>query len=157
MPSPRQVPHLSLGILPSPRQCLHGATMVMVPKKELDVSWTLPAPLQCVQVIISVPSTAPEPWQESHMLVLAKSTLRLTPKTASLKLISRSMEMSRPLDCARGEPPCPPKMSEKMSPMSKPPRENASWNLEKSNPPAPPWNPPKPPGPPWPPPPNTRP
>src|SRR3990167_3006987 len=140
MPSPRQVPHLSLGILPSPRQCLHGATMVMVPKKELDVSWTLPAPLQCVQVIISVPSTAPEPWQESHMLVLAKSTLRLTPKTASRKLISRSMEMSRPRGC-RAAPAPPPKMSEKMSPMSKPPRENASWNLEKSNPHVgpPPW------------------
>src|SRR3989338_10035694 len=134
MPSPRQVPHLSLGILPSPRQCLHGATMVIVPKKELLVSWTLPAPLQCVQVIISVPSTAPEPWQESHMLVLAKSTLRLTPKTASRKLISRSMEMSRPRGC-RAAPAPPPEMSEKKSPLSKTPRENATWELGKTKPP----------------------
>src|SRR3989344_3914682 len=139
-PSPRQVGHFSLGTLPCPLQYLQGWTMVTVPKKELLVSCTLPAPLQCLQTSISVPITAPEPWQESHTPVLAKSTMRLTPNTESRKLTSRSIEMSRPRRM-RMAPSCPPKKSLKMSPMSNPPWLKASWNWEKSNP-APPNPPP---------------
>src|SRR3989344_8920472 len=105
MPPPRQVWPFSLGILPLPLQCLHGCTMVTAPKKEFVVSCTLPCPLQWVQVTSSLPFAAPEPLHVSHRPVLARSTVRLTPKTESRKEISRSMEMSRPLDFARVPPP----------------------------------------------------
>src|SRR3989338_11205223 len=132
MPSPRQVWHFSLGILPLPLQCLQGCTMVTAPKKEFVVSCTLPCPLQWVQVMTSLRFAAPEPLQVSQRPVLAKSTVRLTPKTESRKDISKSMEMSRPLDFARVPPPA--KKSLKISPMSKPPWLKASWNWEKPNP-----------------------
>src|SRR3989344_4700404 len=132
MPSPRQVWHFSFGILPLPLQCLQGCTMVTVPKKELVVSCTLPCPLQWVQVTTSLPFAAPEPLQVSQRPVLARSTVRLTPKTESRKDISRSIEISRPLDLPLVPPPA--KKSLKMSPMSKPPWLKASWNWEKSNP-----------------------
>src|SRR3989344_8906865 len=132
MPSPRQVLHFSFGILPLPLQCRHGWTMVTAPKKELVVSCTLPCPLQWVQVINSLPFAAPEPLQVSQRPVLARSTVRLTPKTESRKEISKSMEMSRPLDLPLVPPPA--KKSLKISPMSKPPWLKASWNWEKSNP-----------------------
>ena len=136
VPRPLHSWHFSFGILPLPSQTAHARTEVNCPRMELRVSWTLPLPLHIAHFSNSVPCFAPFPLQSAHVETFAIRTLRLVPKTASLKEISKSIEMSRPLGiCCRA--PRPENISPKISPKSNsaPCPPNPCWKPLKSNPP----------------------
>ena len=136
-PWPLHSGHFSFGIFPLPSHMAQARTEVNCPRMELRVSWTLPPPLHVVHFSSSVPGFAPFPLQSWQVETFAIKTVRVVPNTASLKEISRSMEMSRPRGvCAL--PPLPEKMSPKISPKSNSaPCPKPCWNPLKSNPPNP--------------------
>src|SRR3989338_2234019 len=127
-PEPQQVAQGFSGTFLLPRQVLHVEDTENVPKGERRDSTTWPLPLQVGHVFVFVPGSAPLPVQCAHALSFVINTWRVTPKIDSLKESSTSIEMSRPLERPRGEPPKmsenPPKISPRSTSKSTPPPPN---------------------------------
>ena len=124
-PTPLQILHGFSDTSPFPLQIEHSDSELNEPKRERRVSRTVPVPWHVAHFFIALSGSAPFPKQCSQSTVLSITTLLLTPKTDSSKLVSKLMAMSLPrlaLLCLL-PPPKPPKPPRKSSPpKADPPR-----------------------------------
>src|SRR5882724_8752333 len=83
LPSPLQVPHLAVMVVPSPLQVGQAVTVCICPRKVLLTRFTWPLPPQVEQVCMLLLSLAPLPPQVWHTTYFFTFTLRVTPLAIS--------------------------------------------------------------------------
>ena len=152
-PSPRQLLHGFSMIFPSPEHLAQGAETAIWPRSVWRTVRTSPRPPQPSQLFVPEPFAAPLPPHGSQATRMSRLTSRVPPRIDSAKLTFMSKRRSSPgggpvRRAPRAAPPKKPSKRSSTEPKSPPP-----------NPPEnpPPGKPPAPPGPPRPPPPGAPP